>query len=129
MARVLIVDDEETFCDYFSRYLSIQGFTVEHVYDGLEALARIQQTEFDAVISDVRIPGIDGPKLLRLVKTRCPDAHTFLMTAFDVPPGIETDLSGIFNKPFEFAEVGMTLRSVMATASTSTQRHCSLDLD
>ncbi|MBI4552207.1 MAG: response regulator [Candidatus Latescibacteria bacterium] len=113
MARILVVDDEKTFCDYFARYLATQGFTVEHVYDGREALTRLQQGTFDAVISDRRMPGTDGLELLRVVKTWRPSAHTFLMAAFDAPPGIETDLSGMFNKPFKFREVVMTLRSIL----------------
>lgn len=110
MTRVLIVDDEETFCDYFARYLTIQGFTVEHAYNGFDALTLVQQGEFDAVISDSRMPGIDGPELLRLVKAWCPGARTFLMTAFDIPSGVEADHEGVFEKPFEFEEVVTTLR-------------------
>lgn len=113
MARILIVDDEETFCVYFAQYLSAQGFTVEHVCDGFEALGRVQRNGFDAVISDIRMPGIDGPELVQLVKVWSPDTHAFLMTAFDVPSGIDTALSGVFRKPFDFAEVVMTLRSIL----------------
>lgn len=114
MSRILVVDDEQTFCDYFARYLTAQGFHVEHVYDGAEALARIEQNGFDVVISDIRMPGLDGLELLAWVKTRYPGAHTFLMSAFDVPHEIEKQYTGIFKKPFPFTEAVETLRAVLS---------------
>jgi CheY-like chemotaxis protein len=81
----------------------------------MEALERVKAERFDAVISDIRMSGLDGPELLRLAAVWQPGAHTFLMTAFDVPAGIGSEFSGIFNKPFEFAEVVAKLRSVLPT--------------
>lgn len=113
MCRILVVDDEQTFCAYFARYLKMQGFTAEPVNNWLEALERIKGGRFDAIISDIRMPGLDGPELLRLVRVWQPGIHTFFMTAFDAPSETGLECSGIFKKPFEFAEVAAKLRSVI----------------
>ncbi|MBK7584614.1 MAG: EAL domain-containing protein [Myxococcales bacterium] len=67
---VLLVDDDQAIVRSFSRALRANGFAVTPAYDGEEALRLISETRFDAVVSDIAMPGMDGVQLLRRVRER-----------------------------------------------------------
>lgn len=79
--RVLLVDDEPGLLRGFSRALESAGFQVETTSDGRDALARIAATEFDVVVSDLSMPGLDGIELLKAVRERDLDVPVVLVTA------------------------------------------------
>jgi len=61
--KILIADDEAVICEYISRILTGSGFSVETAIDGKQALAKIKQIKFDALILDVIMPGLSGPQI------------------------------------------------------------------
>jgi len=63
MGRVLVVDDETAIADAICEFLDLQNITTDKANDGKEALDLIGKNRYDAVISDIRMPGIDGPQL------------------------------------------------------------------
>ncbi len=85
--RVLIVDDELALTRSLARVLASHGFGVVPVGDGAAAIAALQGGRFDVVLSDIRMPTMDGVELLRALHTLDPDLPVLLMTA---DPRVET---------------------------------------
>jgi signal transduction histidine kinase len=61
--RVLVVDDETAIVEAISEFLDLQNIQVDKAHSGADALKLLELSEYDAVISDIRMPGIDGPQL------------------------------------------------------------------
>lgn len=81
-AYVLVVDDEGANRYSVSKTLQRVGYVVSEAASGEEALELIQKQHFDVILTDIRMPGIDGVELLRQVKEEAPDAIVILMTAY-----------------------------------------------
>jgi PAS domain S-box-containing protein len=103
---VLVVDDEPDVTSVLVELLAADGHVVEAASDGREALAKIEAGAYDAILSDVKMPGLDGPGLYREVARRDPDlARRFMFITGDtLDPGTarfleETGLPS-FAKPF-----------------------------
>lgn len=88
MRRILIVDDDSVLRDSLSEALSNTNTDVRTAEDAEAALARIDERVPDVVISDVRMPGLDGLALLKLLRERAPSVDVLLMTAFDDMPTV-----------------------------------------
>ena len=80
--KVLVVDDEPKLCDLLSSALSQNEIEVFTANNGLQALALLEQEAIDLVISDWRMPGMDGPQLLAEIKIRFPQLPVIVMTAY-----------------------------------------------
>jgi DNA-binding NtrC family response regulator len=81
-ARVLVVDDDAGVVAFLVEVLEDAGFRAEGLTDPAEALARVEAEPFDLVVSDVEMPGLRGPDLMRAIHGRRPDQLVLLMTAF-----------------------------------------------
>lgn len=81
-AYVLVVDDEGANRYSVSKTLQRVGYVVNEAGSGEEALEHINSQEFDVVLTDIRMPGIDGVELLRRIKEESPDAIVILMTGY-----------------------------------------------
>ena len=81
-ARVLVVDDEGANRYSVSKTLQKVGYMVSEAADGEQALEIIQRQTFDVVLTDIRMPGLDGVELLRRIKEESPDIIVILMTAY-----------------------------------------------
>ncbi len=78
--RVLVVDDEPSVLRAVTRILQVSGFTVEGASDALTALDRVIREDFDVVVSDVSMPGLDGLALLERIRCHDADLPVVLMT-------------------------------------------------
>ena len=88
--RVLVVDDEEAIRRLSALALRRAGFEVDTAESVSEAATRLQQHPFDAVVSDLSMPGQGGLELLRLVRAHDLDVPVILMTGEVIAEGIET---------------------------------------
>ncbi len=88
MKHILVVDDDVTICDSLSEALADNGTEVRTAEDAEHALAQIDESMPDVVLSDVRMPGLDGLALLKLLSERAPSVDVILMTAFDDMPTV-----------------------------------------
>lgn len=89
-AKVLLVDDEEEFCNMLSERLETRGLKVNSVLSGEEAVSRVESQSFDAIILDLAMPGIDGLETLRRIKEKRPDLEILMLTGHGtVKSGIE----------------------------------------
>jgi len=82
--RILVVDDEESVVFFLGENLAElgPGYEVETARSGEEALAKIARQPFDLVITDLRMPGVDGLELLKTLHATQPDTRLILMTAY-----------------------------------------------
>lgn len=88
--RVLLVDDEEKFADYLKKRLVNRDFDVVVAFSGEEAIKKVKETNFDVVILDVLMPGIDGIEALRAIKNLKPLTEAIMLTGHaSVESGVE----------------------------------------
>lgn len=85
LGRVLVVDDETAIVDAICEFLDLQNVTADKANDGEEALKLLAGNQYDAIISDIRMPGIDGPQLYEKAVAMDPDYSTrFLFMSGDL---------------------------------------------
>jgi DNA-binding NtrC family response regulator len=129
--RILIVEDDEIFLRPLQRTLEVGGYDVLVVGSGEEAVELLKNDDVDLVLTDKRLPGIDGVELVRRLKSDHPDLAVVVMTAYGtIGSAVEAMRLGAEDylvKPFEAAEVLMVLRRAiefheLKTASRATLR-------
>jgi DNA-binding NtrC family response regulator len=79
-ANVLLVDDEEKFLEALSQRLESRGLKVEAVTSGEEAVRQTEKKNFDAIILDLAMPGLDGIETLRRIKEQRADLEMIMLT-------------------------------------------------
>jgi two-component system, OmpR family, response regulator MprA len=99
MPTVLVVEDEPAVREVVADLLQDEGYAVRQASDGLQAIDELQADDVDLVLSDVRMPRLDGPSLARRLRGRGHAVPVVLMSAVDV----EVDLPGVrfLPKPFD----------------------------
>jgi DNA-binding NtrC family response regulator len=97
--RVLIVDDEEQFVQALSERLAIRNYDVTTSLSGEDALDKVRHYNFDVVILDVQMPGIDGVEALREIKHLKPLTEVIMLTGHGT---IETAIEGMKLGAFDF---------------------------
>jgi DNA-binding NtrC family response regulator len=111
---VLVVDDDAAVAEFCRHVLSQAGHTVLMVKSGREALASLDEHEVDVVLSDVRMPGMDGVDLLRSISSRNGGPDVVLMTGFaSISSAVEAIRLGAYDylvKPFAADQLEATLR-------------------
>ena len=109
MVRVLIVDDDEKMRTILQKVLQREGYDVALANNGQNAIYHLQKTGFDLVLSDIRMPGMDGLELLQKIRDISTDITVVMMTAFgSVDSAVEAMKQGAYdyiNKPFKMDEV------------------------
>jgi DNA-binding NtrC family response regulator len=115
--NVLVVDDEPKLCDLLASALGQGDITVFTAGNGLHALTVLEREEIDLVISDWRMPGMDGPQLLAEIRVRFPDLPVIVMTAYStVKNAVQSMRNGAFDyisKPFDIDELDITVNKAL----------------
>ncbi|RON18263.1 sigma-54-dependent Fis family transcriptional regulator [Pseudomonas brassicacearum] len=115
--NVLVVDDEPKLCDLLASALSQSGIQVFTAGNGLHALKVLEAEDIDLVISDWRMPGMDGPQLLAEIKSRYPHLPVIVMTAYStVKNAVQSMRNGAFDyiaKPFDIDELDITVHKAL----------------
>jgi CheY-like chemotaxis protein len=97
--RVLLVDDNDALRRLFGRSLSRAGYTIVEVANGEEAMTLVPEGEFDVVVSDVRMPDMDGVELLMAIHERDPDLPVLLISG---APDLDTAMKAVKFGAFEY---------------------------
>jgi DNA-binding NtrC family response regulator len=117
MARILIVDDQEMLRDSLAATLAREGHEVVAAGDGAAALSRLESTRIDLLLTDLRMPKMNGIELLAEAKKRRPDLPIVLMTAFaTVQTAVEAMKLGAYDyiqKPFEADELKLLVERTL----------------
>jgi CheY-like chemotaxis protein len=125
MKRVLIVDDEYAIAEALSGILELEGYEVCAATSGEDALGCLQWRRFDAVLSDVMMPAMDGRELLGRIRAdvRTERLPVILMSAAGPPPDLpQLPCSGFVSKPFELDELLDRLSEVTADSGDGERR-------
>jgi DNA-binding NtrC family response regulator len=80
--KILVVDDEQSMTQFLSIVLRKEGYTVTTVNNGRDALEKVKAEAFDVVITDIKMPGMDGIQLLHGIKKHDPALPVIIMTAY-----------------------------------------------
>lgn len=112
--KILIVDDEESMRHVLSEMLTQEGYAVECASDGAAALKILAEEEYDFVLSDIRMPQMDGTELLDQILKKNIPTTVVLMSAFgDVTTALDAIKRGAYDyipKPFKSDEIILTLK-------------------
>lgn len=117
--RVLIVDDEKRAVMGIKRLLEFEKkYTIDVAFDGYEAMEKMHEKHFHIVITDYKMPGMNGLELLEAVKKDSPDTEVIVVTAYDneVGPAVEAMKMGAFDyitKPIRTTELMLQMDKAM----------------
>src|SRR3979411_813440 len=114
LRSILIVDDEEPIRQVLTEGLGGHGYVGRAAADGEEALRELSERDYDAVVTDVRMPRMDGLSLVRAVQQVAPDVTVIVMSAYGSHDlALEAMKAGAYDylgKPFRPDEVLLILR-------------------
>jgi DNA-binding NtrC family response regulator len=115
--HLLIVEDEAPLREVVAERLADRGFDVVQAANGEEAIERLAEFAFDVVITDLRLPGIDGSKVLEAAIARYPDIIGIVVTGYgtvkDAVEAIKRGATDFVTKPFQFDELLHALDSAL----------------
>lgn len=128
MKSVLVVDDEPDVCWALGRLLRGEGFAVEAVGSGSEALSRLNASVFHLVLVDAKLPDIDGVDLARRIRAETPCASPLVLVSgyFYSDDSLVQDClrSGLFSafvtKPFQHESLLQAIRKALSAEQNST---------
>ncbi|MGD2121905.1 MAG: sigma-54 dependent transcriptional regulator [Gemmatimonadota bacterium] len=126
MRSILIVDDDRRILTSLPGALTTETSDVRTAEDAENALALLAERPADVVLTDVRMPGMDGLELLRLLRERVPDVAVILMTAYDDLPTVATAMRegavDFLVKPLELQHLRSVIRRVFEDLDARSQR-------
>lgn len=119
--RVLLVDDEEDFLASTAAVLARRGFVVDTAPNGHTALDKIDVVDYDAVVLDVKMPGINGIEVLGHIHDEHPGVTVLLLTGHssisDAFRSAKLGISRYLSKPIEMGELAGQIRAAVAESS------------
>lgn len=118
---ILIVDDEESVRDSLYNWFIEDGYTVECAENAKKALHLLEDKEFDIILADIKMPGMDGMEMHRRIRTLNKDSIVIIMTAFaSVDTAVQALKDGAFDyvtKPFDPDDLSHLIRNAAAQIS------------
>lgn len=116
--RILLVDDEAEFVRALAKRLTARGLNVEISGDGESAVEKVKQSDFDVIVLDLAMPGIDGLETLKRLREVNPDLQVILLSGHGtIKSGVEAMKEGatdFLEKPAEFPELLAKIREASA---------------
>lgn len=123
MNRILLAEDEERITSFIAKGLRANGFRAETVDDGNAAVDRARSGEFDLMVLDIGLPGLDGFSVLRRLRAERIDIPIIILTARDAVEDTVAGLSGgaddYMRKPFAFDELLARIRLRLASPAST----------
>ena len=115
--RILIVEDEKKIADTIKFGLSEFGFDVEVSYDGIVGLHLFNAQDFNLVILDINLPGMNGYELCKAIRSKNQQIPIIMLTSMialkDKVEGYDSGADDYMIKPFEFKELLMKIRALL----------------
>ena len=112
--KLLIVEDEKRLCETIAKYFKAEGYSIDTCHDGNDAVDYINGTEYDAIVLDIMLPGIDGISVLRTIRNRKMTTPVLLLTAKtsveDKVDGLDSGADDYLTKPFSLEELSARVR-------------------
>ena len=121
--KILIVEDEQKTGDYLKQGLAEASFVVDLARDGLDGMHLAQTGDYDLVVLDVMLPGLDGWGVLRAIRAAGKNMPVLFLTARDQVEervkGLELGADDYLVKPFAFSELLARVRSLLRRGKTT----------
>lgn len=107
--RIFLLDDDELILESFSMLFTELGFDVTTCSDSSAGIALATVAEYDLILSDIRMPGLNGAQAIEAMKGLRPQARIFVLTSYPGDPIVQAALAagaqGVMKKPFEIAKI------------------------
>jgi excisionase family DNA binding protein len=107
--RVLVVDDEASIRDLLSKTLALAEYDVDLAPDGRTALERLRMVPYDLLVTDLKMPGVDGLAVIREARRMKPDIPVIIVTGFSTEASaieaVNLGVAGYLTKPFRIPRV------------------------
>ncbi len=115
--KVLIVDDEQSIVTLLQYNIEKSGFQTEVAYDGTEGLQKASTGEFDLIVLDLMLPGLEGTEVCKALRQKQIDTPILMLTAkddeFDKVLGLELGADDYLTKPFSPKEVVARIKAIL----------------
>ena len=116
-SRILIADDDETLCYLLKEELVNEGYSVDVVYDGKDAIENLKKRYYDVLLLDLEMREVHGEKVLAHVKDNYPSLQVIVLTAkSDIRTAIDCIKQGAYDfitKPYEFGQLCVTIERAL----------------
>ncbi|NAY93334.1 response regulator [Muricauda sp. JGD-17] len=133
MPKILIIEDDTSFCQMLQKFLTRHRFDVSISYSLKEAQGKLRESIFDVILSDVRLPKGDGVVLLSKIKEEYPQTQVILMTGYaDVKTAVNAMKKGAFDyvtKPFTPDEILSVITNALNIVSLKEYRNPAIKKD
>jgi len=114
---ILVVEDEHKIASFIKKGLEIEHYTVEHAYDGADALKKIETNDYDLIILDILLPKLDGFKVAKEIRNQKIHTPILMLTAKDSiedkVKGLDSGADDYLVKPFALEELLARIRSLL----------------
>ncbi len=124
MAKILVTDDEQKIREMIRKYAEFEGFSVEEAKDGFDAVSKCEKEDFDLIVMDVMMPGLDGFSAVKEIKKKKPNMPVIMLSAlgeeYDKIHGFDLGVDDYVVKPFSTKELMMRIHAILKRTSPET---------
>jgi len=117
--RILVVDDEPRICHLIEELLKLEGYQIDVSFSGTDALDMIRRYNYQMLITDLKMPGLDGLELIQKAKEQNPEIRTIMVTGYTtVDTAVQSLRHGVddyITKPFNIFELKKTVKQTLHT--------------
>ncbi len=122
--KILVVDDEQKICHLIEELLKLEGYLVDVSFSGTDALERLKNFDYQMLITDLKMPGIDGLELIEKAKKQNPEIRTIMVTGYTtVDTAVQSLRCGVddyIKKPFNIFELKEAVENTFKTRQAAT---------
>ena len=115
--RVLVIEDEQKLAEFIARGLRAEGFAVDLRHDGVTGWELASAVDYNLIILDLMLPGLDGTELLRRIRRKSAAVAVLVLTARDATrdkvENFEAGADDYLTKPFAFAELLVRVKALL----------------
>lgn len=126
MGKILVVDDKENMRKVLESAFVARGLDVDAATGGEEAVRKLSSRGYDVVVTDLKMPRVDGMGVLKEAKRTCPETEVIVVTAYGtIESAVEAMRLGAFDfvtKPFKLAEIEIKVDRILRSKETSGQK-------
>lgn len=118
--KILIVDDDETIRDFLCEVLSEEGYSIDFAENGIKALNKLNEAFFDLILTDIKMPGMDGLELMKNIKQKHIDMVVLVITGY---ANFETALAAIKCGAYDFLLKPLNINQIKLAINNAMDRH------